>query len=89
MRVTRRASTRHRNPAHEAMGRAKFRRASSAYRHPGCVTVAARILLTEPRAPGSEPMSERVKAKLPDVDPTSVSEAATAAVAEMTKTSNK
>ena len=43
--------------------------------------VSARILLTEPRAPGSEATRERVKDKFPDEDQISVSEAATAAVA--------
>ena len=44
------------------------------------MTVAARSLLAEPRAPGSEATWERVKAKFPDEDQTSTSEAAAAAV---------
>ena len=46
----------------------------------GGVTVAARSLLTEPRAPGSEETWERVKPKFPEEDQTCVSEAAAAAV---------
>ena len=76
----RRASARRSDLAHEAADDAKFKRASSAYRHPGGVAVPARSLLAEPRAPGSEATWERVKDKFPDEDQTSVSEAATAAV---------
>ena len=81
MGYTRRASARRSDLAHEATGEAKFKRASSACRHPGGVTVAARSLLAEPRAPGSEATWERVTDKFPDEDQTSASEAATAAVA--------
>ena len=44
------------------------------------MTVAARSLLAEPRAPGSEATWEQVKAKFADEDQTSVSETAAAAV---------
>ena len=47
----------------------------------GGVTVAARTLLAEPRAPGSEATWERAKAKFPGEDQSSVLEAAVAAVA--------
>ena len=47
---------------------------------PGGVTAATRSLLAEPRAPGGEPTWERVKAKFPDKDQTSISEAAAASV---------
>lgn len=43
--------------------------------------MAALSLLAEPRALGSDASCERVKAKVFDEDPTSVSEAETAAVA--------
>ena len=46
----------------------------------GGVTVAARSLLAEPRAAGGEATPEGVKAKFPDEDQTSVSEAPAAAV---------
>ena len=61
---TRRASARGSGPAHEATDEAKFKRASSACRHPGSVTLAARSLLTELRGPGSEATWERVKAEI-------------------------
>ena len=44
------------------------------------MTVAARSLLAEPRAAGGEATPEGVKAKFPDEDQTSVSEAPAAAV---------
>lgn len=81
MGYTRRASGRRSIPAHETTVEAKFKRASSAGRHPGCVTMAARSLLVDPRSNGSEATWQRVKAKFPDDDSSSVSEAATAAVA--------
>ena len=80
MGYTRRASTRRSDPAHYATDEADFKRTSSACRHPGGVTLAARSLLTEPRAAGSKATWERVQAKFPDEDQTSVSEAAAAAV---------
>ena len=80
MGYTHQASARRSNPAHDATGEAKFKRASSACRHRGGVTIAARSLLAEPRAPGSEATWERVKAKFPDEDQPSISKAATAAV---------
>ena len=43
--------------------------------------MAARSLLVDPRAPGSEETWERVKARFPEEDETCVSEAAAAAVA--------
>ena len=58
-----------------------FKRASSACRHRGGVTVAARSLLAEPGAPGNEETWERVKAKFPEENQACVSEAAAAAVA--------
>ena len=81
MGYTRRASARRSDLAHEATDEAKLKRASSACRHPGGVTVATRSLLTEPRAPGNEATWEHVIDKFPDEDQTSVSEEATAAVA--------
>lgn len=78
---TRRASAMCSDPAHQATDETNFKRTSSACRHPGGVTVAARGLLAEPRAPGSEATWERVEAKFPDEDPASISEATTAAVA--------
>ena len=45
------------------------------------MTVAARSLLAEPRAPGSEETWEPVKAKFPEEDQTAVCEAAAVAVA--------
>ena len=68
---TRRASARRTDPAREATDKAKLR-ASSACRHPGGVTVAARSLLAEPRAPGNEATWERVKAKFSDQDHSSI-----------------
>ena len=47
----------------------------------GGVTVAARGLLAEPRAPGNEEPWERLKAKFPEENQACVSEAAAAAVA--------
>ena len=81
MGYTRRASTRRSNPAHEATDDAKFKKASSACRYSEGVTLAARSLLAEPRAPGSEATWERVIDKFPYENQTSVSEAAKAAVA--------
>ena len=52
-----------REPARDATDAAKFERAASACRHQGVITVAARGLLTEPRAPGSEATWTIVKAK--------------------------
>ena len=51
---------------------------------PGGVTVAARSLLAEPRAPGDEATRERVIDKFPDEDQTSGSEAATTTVVAST-----
>ena len=65
MGYTRRASARHSDSAHEETDEAKFKRASSACRHPGEVPVATRSLLAELRAPGREATWERVKAKSP------------------------
>ena len=78
---TRRACARRSDLAREATGEVKFKRASSACLHPGGVTLAARSLLEEPRAPGNEATWERMKAKFPDEDDSSISEAAAAAVA--------
>ena len=81
MGYTRRVSARRSDVAHEATDEAKFKRASSACRHPGGVTVAVCSLLAEPRAPGSKATWERVIDEFPDEDQTSVSEVATATVA--------
>lgn len=81
MEYTGRAATRLRGPAHEATEEAKFERASSACRHQGGVTVAARGLLAEPRAPGNEVTWAIVREKFPAEDRASVSAAAAAAVA--------
>ena len=74
------ASTRHRGPTYEATDAAKYERASSACRHSGGASVAARSLLAEPRAPGDEVTWGRVKDKFPGEDRASVSESAAAAV---------
>ena len=81
MEYTRRASARRSDPAPELTVEAKFKRASSACRHPGGVTVAARSLLAEPRASSNEVTWEQVRAKFPDGDYSSISEAAAAVAA--------
>ena len=78
MGYTRRASARRSNPAHEATGEAKFKGHHQSAATRGGATVATRSLLAEPRAPGSEATWERVKAKSPDKNQASVSEAAAA-----------
>ena len=65
---------------YEAADVAKYEKALSACRHSGGVSVAARGLLAEPRAPGDEVTWERVKAKFPGEDNASASESAAAAV---------
>lgn len=54
--------TRLRGPVRGATGAVKFERAASAYRHQGEVTVEARGLLVESRAPSNEATWTRVKA---------------------------
>ena len=81
MEYTRRTSTRQSGQAREETGPDMFKRVSSACHHPGGVTVAARSLLAEPRAPGNEEMWEQVKAKFPEDDQICVSKAAAVAVA--------
>ena len=81
MEYTSRASTRRRGPTYEATDAAKYERASSACRHSGGVSAAARSLLAEPRATGDQVTWERVKAKFPGEDRASVTELAAAAVA--------
>ena len=81
MGYARRTSARRSDSAREATDEAKVKRASSACRHPGCVAVAARSPLAEPRVPRNEATWERVKAKFPDEDHFSISEAAAAAMA--------
>ena len=81
MEYTRRISTRQIGHAREETDADMFKRASSACRHRGGVTVAARSLLAEPRAPGNEETWERVKAKFPEENQACISEAAAAAVA--------
>ena len=81
MEYTRRTSTRQSGQAREETDAHMFNGASSACRHRGGVTVAARSLLAEPRAPGNEETGERVKARFAEEDQTRVSEAAAAAVA--------
>ena len=71
--------TRLRGPEHEATDVAKFERAASACRHQGGITVAARSLLAETRAPGNEATWTTVKAKFPGEDRNSVQAAAAAA----------
>ena len=81
MQCTRRTSTRQLGQAREETDADVFKRASSACRHRGGVTVAARSLLAEPRAPGNEETWERVKTKFPEENQACVSEAAAATVA--------
>ena len=57
-----------RGPACEATEAAKFERDSSAGRHQGGITVAARGLLAEPRAPGNEATWTTLKVRFPDGD---------------------
>ena len=80
MEYTRRTSTRQIGQAREEADAGMFKRASSACRHRGGVTVAARSLLAEPRAPGNEETWERVKAKFLE-NQACVLEAAAVAVA--------
>ena len=54
MEYTSRASTRLKGPTYEATDAVKYERASSACRHSGGVSAAARSFLAEPRAPGDE-----------------------------------
>ena len=68
-----------RGPAREATDVTKFERAASACRHQGGITVAARGLLAEPRAPGNYATWTTVKAKFPAEDRNSVQSAARAA----------
>ena len=56
---------------------------------PGGVTAVARVLLTEPQAPGSEATWEPVKAKFPEYDQTCVSETAAVAVAAIASNSEE
>ena len=78
--------TRLRGPAREATDAAKFERAASACRHQGGITVAARSLLAEPRAPGNEATWTTMKVKFPDEYRNSVQAAAAAArVASVTE----
>ena len=81
MEYTRRTSTRQTGEAREETDADMFKRASSACRHRGGVTVAARSLLAEPRAPGNEETWEGVKAKFLEENQARVFEAAAAAVA--------
>ena len=86
MQYTEGTATRFRGPAREATDAAKFERAVSACRHQGGMTVAARILLAEPRAPGNEATWTTVKAKLPEEDRNSLQAASAAAsVASVTE----
>ena len=73
------AATRLPGPAPEETDPAKFERAASACRHQGGITVAARSLLAETRAPGNEATWTTVKAKFPGEDRNSVQAAAAAA----------
>ena len=61
-------ATRLRGPAREATDAAKFKSAASACRHPGGITIAARGLLAEPRAPGNEATWTTLKVRFPDGD---------------------
>ena len=79
MEYTEGTATRLRGPAREATDAAKFQGAASACRHQMGITVAARSLLAEPRAPGNEAAWTIVKAKFPDVDRNSVQSAAAGA----------
>ena len=80
------AATRLPGPAPEETDPAKFERAASACRHQGGITVAARGLLAEPRAPGNYATWTTVKAKFPAEDRNSVQAAAVAArVASVTE----
>ena len=63
----------------QAADAAKFERAASAGRHQGGITVAARSLLAEPRAPGNEATWTTMKVKFPDEYRNSVQAAAAAA----------
>ena len=81
MEYTRRTSTRQIGQVREETDADMFKRTVSACRHRGGVTVAARRLLAEPRAPGNEKTWRRVKAKFPEENQACVSEAAAAAVA--------
>ena len=75
MECTRQTLTRQSGQAREVTDANTLKRASSACHRPGGVTVVARSFLAEPRAPGSEETWERSKAKSPEEDQTSVSEA--------------
>ena len=79
MEYTEGTPTRLRGPAREATDAVKFERAASACRHQGEITVAARSLVAEPRAPGNEATWTTVKAKFPEEDRNSVQAAAAAA----------
>ena len=57
-----------RGPARESTDAAKFERAASACRHQGGITVSARVLLAEPRAPGNEATWTILKANFPEED---------------------
>lgn len=57
--------TRIRGATHEASEEAKLERATSACRHVGGATVAARTLLVELRSPGTEEMGEPLKPQFP------------------------
>ena len=81
MEYTRRTSMRQIGQAREETDADMFKRASSACRHRGGVTVAARSLLAEPRALGNEQTWEHVNSKFPEEKQACVSEAAAAAVA--------
>ena len=81
MEYTRRTSTRQIGQAREETDADMFKRASSACRYRGGVTVAARTILAKPRAPENEEMWERVKSKFPEENQACVSKAEAAAVA--------
>ena len=81
MECSHRTSTRQSDHAGEETDADMFKRASSACRHRGGVTVAARSLLAEPRAPGNKETWERVKAQFPEENQACVSEVVAAAVA--------
>ena len=75
---TRAAATRHRGTPDEQSEDQRFKRASAACRHAGGIKDTARVLLAEPRSPGSEDTWTRLQAKFPFQD----SGAIDAAIAE-------